>query len=208
MTNNVKGFRQSPKPTAVELGKEIESLSKQVANLIQMANTNNDRIQKMHGALRGVAETLECKTDAVLLLLKEKGTTDADIDKAILKARENMLREREVIQDRMDKVQDTDLPIKSDDIAIIDFVGTIEGKVFQGGQAEGFRFKVGAKQVIADLEASMIGKKVGDEYTTPVKFPSDYARADLANKDAEFKVKIVKVKTPVVMKLVEDQPSV
>lgn len=88
----------------------------------------------------------------------------------------------------------TDRAIKKDDIAVIDFVGSIDGKEFLGGKGENYNLKIGAKQFIDNFEDQLIGANIGEEKLVKVKFPKDYHAKEYANKPAEFKVTIKGIK--------------
>lgn len=98
----------------------------------------------------------------------------------------------------------TDRVIKKDDIAVIDFVGYIDGKEFLGGKGENYNLKIGAKQFIDNFEDQLIGLNVGDEKLVKVKFPKDYHAKEYANKPAEFKVTIKAIKEEFQPKLDND----
>lgn len=98
----------------------------------------------------------------------------------------------------------TDRAIKKDDIAVIDFVGYIDGKEFLGGKGENYNLKIGAKQFIDNFEDQLIGLNVGDEKLVKVKFPKDYHAKEYANKPAEFKVTIKAIKEEFQPKLDND----
>ena len=68
-------------------------------------------------------------------------------------------------------------------------------KAFEGGKAEKYELTIGSNQFIPGFEDQIIGHKIGDEFDVNVKFPEDY-QADLASKDAVFKIKLhgIKVK--------------
>ncbi|ABX40671.1 FKBP-type peptidyl-prolyl cis-trans isomerase [Lachnoclostridium phytofermentans] len=88
--------------------------------------------------------------------------------------------------------KETDAAIADGNIVNIDYVGTIDGKEFDGGNTNdnGYELKIGSKKLVDDFEEQLIGHKIGDEVTVNVTFPEDYTNKDLAGKDAEFKVKI------------------
>lgn len=73
----------------------------------------------------------------------------------------------------------------------IDYVGTVDGVVFEGGDTEGKGTKllIGEGKYIDDFEDQLIGHKVGDKITIEVTFPADY-ETDLAGKDAVFEVTV------------------
>lgn len=78
------------------------------------------------------------------------------------------------------------------DTVNIDYVGTIDGVEFEGGNSngEGSDLEIGSGTFVDDFEQQLIGKNVGDDVTVEVTFPEDYNAAELAGKDASFAVKI------------------
>jgi len=80
--------------------------------------------------------------------------------------------------------------MKAGDTAVIDFDGSVDGVPFDGGKAENFALLLGSNQFIPGFEDQVIGMKRDDEAVIKVTFPADYGSADLAGKEAEFKVKV------------------
>ncbi len=76
------------------------------------------------------------------------------------------------------------------DTVIIDFVGKIDGKEFEGGSAENHTLELGSGAFIQGFEDQVVGKEVGEEFDVNISFPEDYAKDDLAGKPAVFTVKI------------------
>ncbi|MBQ6320429.1 MAG: FKBP-type peptidyl-prolyl cis-trans isomerase [Lachnospiraceae bacterium] len=74
----------------------------------------------------------------------------------------------------------------------IDYVGTMDGVEFEGGNSggNGYDLTIGSGQFIEGFESQLIGHKVGEDVTVKVTFPEDYGQADLAGKPAEFAVTI------------------
>lgn len=100
------------------------------------------------------------------------------------------------MQEQNSTVSDVDdRAVKKNDIVVIDFEGFVDGKAFEGGKAEKYELTIGSNQFIPDFEDQIIGHKIGDKFDVNVKFPEDY-QADLASKDAVFKIKLhgIKVK--------------
>ena len=79
------------------------------------------------------------------------------------------------------------------DIATIDFVGSVDGKEFEGGAAEGHRLELGSKTFIDTFEEQVAGMQVGEKKDVKVKFPEEYGVKELAGKDAVFAVTLTKV---------------
>ena len=77
--------------------------------------------------------------------------------------------------------------------AIFDFTGYVDGEKFEGGSAENYELEIGSGQFIPGFEDQMVGMKQEEERTLKVKFPHEYAEK-LADKDAEFVVKLHEIK--------------
>jgi trigger factor len=80
--------------------------------------------------------------------------------------------------------------VRDGDMTLIDFEGFVDGVAFDGGKAEKFNLKIGSGQFIPGFEEQLIGMKYDEEKTVTVTFPEEYQSADLAGKEAEFKVKL------------------
>ena len=85
-------------------------------------------------------------------------------------------------------------PVAEKDIAVIDFEGFVDGVAFEGGKAENHELEIGSKTFIPGFEDQVIGMNVDEEKEINVKFPDEYFSAELAGKDATFKVKLHEIK--------------
>jgi len=85
---------------------------------------------------------------------------------------------------------DEDRALVEGDTALIDFEGSIDGELFEGGAAQGFALTLGSNQFIPGFEDQVIGMKKGEEKVVKVTFPENYGGEALAGKDAEFKVTV------------------
>lgn len=86
-----------------------------------------------------------------------------------------------------------DRAAQTGDIVVIDFVGRVDGKEFEGGKAEDFHLELGSGMFIPGFEDQVIGLKKGDATPVAVTFPAEYGNKDLAGKPAEFDVTIKQV---------------
>ena len=108
----------------------------------------------------------------------------------------------ESIQDELNKMAKKnsrlitveDREVQDGDVVVIDFEGSIDGEVFDGGTAENYELKIGSHSFIEGFEEQIIGMKTGEEKNINVKFPLDYFSENLADKDAVFKVKLHEIK--------------
>ena len=92
------------------------------------------------------------------------------------------------------RVVDVDREIKKDDIANIDFVGSVDGVEFEGGKGEDYPLTIGSGTFIPGFEDQLIGHKAGETVDVKVTFPENYGARDLAGKEALFVTTIKTVK--------------
>lgn len=90
---------------------------------------------------------------------------------------------------------------QSGDTAIIDFDGSVDGVPFEGGQAEKYSLELGSNTFIPGFEEQVVGLHTGDSKDVEVTFPENYHSADLAGKQAVFKVKVHELKRKVLPEL-------
>lgn len=83
-----------------------------------------------------------------------------------------------------------DRAVEDGDTVNIDFKGSVDGKYFEGGEAESQDLKIGSNTFIPGFEEQLIGHEIGEEFDITVKFPEDYHQKDLAGKDAKFEIKL------------------
>lgn len=83
------------------------------------------------------------------------------------------------------------------DIAVIDFLGKVDGVAFEGGKGEDYSLKLGSGTFIPGFEQQIVGAGAGDQVTVKVSFPSDYGHAPLAGKEAEFDVTVKEIRVAV-----------
>ncbi len=86
---------------------------------------------------------------------------------------------------------------KSGDQVVIDFKGSVDGELFEGGSGDDYPLVLGSNSFIPGFEEQLVGAKVEDEVSVKVTFPAEYGAAHLAGKDAVFACTIKAVKKPV-----------
>ena len=86
---------------------------------------------------------------------------------------------------------------KSGDQVVIDFKGSVDGELFEGGSGDDYPLVLGSNSFIPGFEEQLVGAKVEDEVSVKVTFPAEYGAAHLAGKDAVFACTIKAVKKPI-----------
>jgi len=128
----------------------------------------------------GAYKDIEVKKDKVEV-------TQEDIDAKINELL-NKNVELEIVEDRS---------VESKDTTVIDFEGFVDGVAFEGGKAENFSLEIGSNTFVPGFEDQLIGMKTNEESEIKITFPENYV-ANLAGKEATFKVKVHEIKRKVV----------
>ncbi|WP_434621846.1 trigger factor [Tabrizicola sp. M-4] len=113
--------------------------------------------------------------------------SDADVEEAL----KNLASTAQSFDDRKKGAK-----AKDGDQVVIDFKGSVDGELFEGGSAEDYPLVLGSKSFIPGFEDQLVGAKVGDEVSVNVTFPAEYGAAHLAGKAAVFACTIKAVKEP------------
>ena len=110
--------------------------------------------------------------------------TDKDVDDQIEHMREH----------HANMIDAPDAKVAEGDFITLDFVGTVDGKKFQGGESQDYPLEIGSHKFIDNFEEQLVGLKIGDEKDVKVTFPENYQVKDLADKPAVFHCKINSIK--------------
>jgi len=107
---------------------------------------------------------------------------EADVDGMIDKMRRQRVEWEEV--ERAAKIEDQ---------LLVDFVGSVDGEKFAGGEGENVTLVLGSSTFIPGFEDQLVGRSKGEEATVSVTFPETYQATELAGKAAEFAVTVQSV---------------
>ncbi|WP_174849278.1 trigger factor [Yersinia artesiana] len=118
---------------------------------------------------------------------------DADVDTML-----------ETLRKQQATWKETDAAATAEDRVTLDFTGSIDGEVFEGGQATDFVLAMGQGRMIPGFEEGVIGHKAGEEFTIDVNFPEDYHAENLKGKSAKFDIVLKKVEVRELPELTEE----
>ncbi len=122
----------------------------------------------------------------------KRKVTEADIQSAI-----------QMLKDRQSKLEEKiDTPIIEGDYVNLDF------KVHEGekivDEVKNYSFYVNSLKDIPGFEEGLLGLKKGDEKEINVKYPDDYIREELRDKEVIYKVKVNKIEQKIIPELTDD----
>lgn len=167
----------------------FHALGEHKLNPIDMPQINVDKFSEDDGlkftATVELRPEVELKNYEGLKIQKEKMVISDEKMLSVLEdIRRNNAENTPVLEDR---------PAQNEDIAVIDFFGTIDGAPLDGGAGNDHPLELGANQFIPGFEEGVVGMKVGDEKMIDLTFPEQYHAADLAGKAVQFKVNLKKL---------------
>lgn len=110
--------------------------------------------------------------------------TDGDVDDALARLAERSPEPKELTGD---------VKAANGHVITMNFVGKVNGVLFDGGSANDYPLELGSGQFIPGFEAQLEGLKVGDEKVVEVSFPAEYFNKELAGQPATFDVTVLKI---------------
>jgi len=125
-------------------------------------------------------EVNELNQDSVEIIRSE--VKDSDVKDML-----NKLREQN------QEWHDVSRAVAKGDKVVIDFEGFLDGKPFEGGQANDYEIIIGSGSMIPGFEDGLIGAEPDKQTEIKVNFPEDYGHKELAGKEATFKITVKKV---------------
>jgi trigger factor len=105
--------------------------------------------------------------------------TDADIDEQVQSLRE-----------RFATLNEVDRAVQEGDVVTIDLVASRDGETVDGGEVNGYSYKVGSGELIEGVDEALTGLEAGEERT----FQSKLLGGDAAGEDVDVLVRVTAVK--------------
>ncbi|MCK9472230.1 trigger factor [Sulfurimonas sp.] len=202
-TASVQGFRKGKVPVSVVKKQYGERLVQdaEAEALREVLNKGLDELKIAMNSLIGEPNISNFvkNADSIDVTVKIAMRPEINLEnyKDMVDAFEKPVVTDEQVEKRLEKIADSqgkfvDLKrkraAKEGDSAIIDFEGSIDAELFEGGAAKEFALVLGSGQFIPGFEEQVVGMKIGEEKVVKVTFPENYGSDKLAGKEAEFKV--------------------
>jgi trigger factor len=115
--------------------------------------------------------------------------------------------EIEALRERSARLETVDEPAGEADFVVMDYVGTLDGEPFAGGEGRDQLVELGSGRLVPGFEEQLKGAKAGEERTLTITFPDDYGAAELAGNEAQFAVTVKEVKRKDLPELDDDFAS-
>ncbi len=119
--------------------------------------------------------------------------------------------EIDALRERLARLETVQRPAAAGDFVVVDYEGALAGgpeggaagepasqsaerEPFAGGEGRDQLVELGSGNLIAGFEQALEGASAGESRTLELTFPADYARAELAGREASFEVTVKEVK--------------
>lgn len=106
---------------------------------------------------------------------------------------EDVMQEIDSVRLRNARINTVERPAQDGDTVVLDFVGFVDGKEFEGGSGSEYSLKLGSNTFIPGFEEQLVGVSAGESKDVVVTFPEDY-EPSLAGKEATFKCLVSEIK--------------
>ncbi len=209
---NLKGFRPGKAPVSFlkkQFGKSVmgEVVEAAVNEGSQKAISDNKlkpALQPRVEPVGSVEDVVDGKADLTFKVIVDlmPDFTVTDVSKLTVERLTSDVTDAEIDEalDRLAKnarsYATKDGTAEKDDVAVIDYEGSIDGVPFAGGKGEDFSLTLGSSTFIPGFEDGLIGAKAGENRDVTVTFPTEYHAPEMAGKEAVFKVTVKEVKAP------------
>jgi trigger factor len=120
---------------------------------------------------------------------------------------EAVAAEIEALRERSARLETADEAAGDGDFVVMDYVGTLDGEPFAGGEGRDQLIELGSGRLVPGFEEQLKGARAGDDHTITITFPDDYGAEDLAGKEAQFAVTVKEVKRKDLPELDDDFAS-
>lgn len=206
---NIPGFRRGKAPRAIlekNLGAETikrDVLEYMLPNVFSQAIIDNNlniitepAVESFNfelGSPVKVVAKVELKPD-----VKFEQYKDLEVEVEEFKTAEDaMEREINELTQKFTTFQTVDRKSTDKDVVTMDFEGSVDGELIQGGSAKNYMLDLEHSNFIPGFAEQLVGHAAGEEFTIDVTFPENYHDEKLNGKPAQFKIKINEVKEKV-----------
>jgi len=208
-TVNIKGFRPGKVPVNVlksQFGKVVygevlekvlkESSTKALEEKKIKAAGQPKLDLKSHGEGKDLNYTLEIdelpsikikSLESIRFTDYEINITENEIKKRIDEIAKNQNNFRDKNENEVSQ---------TGDLVVFDYKATIENKTFEGGEGKNTQIILGKDLFIKGFDKQLIGCKKNQDKEVLATLPENYPKKELANKEANFKCKILNIKKP------------
>ncbi len=103
---------------------------------------------------------------------------------------EDIAEQVEALRERFATLKDVERPAQDDDLVTIDLKATRDGEEVEGGEVNGYSYKVGSGDMLEGIDDALRGLSAGADTT----FTSQLLGGDLSGQDVEVSVSLTAVK--------------
>jgi trigger factor len=208
----IPGFRQGRVPRSVleaKVGTDAithHAMETEVPNIYREAVSGTDLEPIANPELKVIEQMMEGKKFIFEATVEVKPETKLKNYKGIKVTKPDTSVSAKDVDEEIDRIKgrfadlkvSKEKKVKKGHFAVIDFEGSIDGALFEGGSSSDHVIEVGSGSFWKGFEEQLVGLKGDEEKTIRVESPKDYYVKELAGKTVDFKVKVKEIKDKVV----------
>ena len=213
----IKGFRQGKVPRNVlEIHYKEQAEEEVISNLITKHYSEAVEKNNILVVAQPVIDQKGITTDADFLfnatveiqpVIDPKDYAGLDLEREELDVTEADIEERlNQIRQMYATLEDVegDRALVTDDFAVIDFEGKLDGEARKELASEDYTLQVGSGSFVPGFEEQLVGMKKGESKDITVTFPKDYGAKDIAGKEVLFSVTLKNLREKILPELDEE----
>jgi trigger factor len=112
--------------------------------------------------------------------------------------------EIDAMRERLARLETAERSAAAGDFVVIDYLGSIDGEPFSGGEGRDQLIELGAGNLIPGFEDGLLGAGASETRTVALSFPDDYPNEELAGRPASFAITVKEVKEKQLPEVDED----
>jgi trigger factor len=201
-TVSIKGFRPGKVPTSIVRSKYAANIKHEVFDdVIESILSNLFDHKKIEIYTRPKVDIVSYDDKKLIVSLGVETCSEIElpdyesieiINPEYEVTKQDVYQELENLQEafkRFDAAEDGYAAVKGDAV-IIDFVGYIDDKEFEGGAGKNHRLVLGSNSFIPGFEDQLLGASKGQKVEVNVEFPQEYHAKEYAGRKSKFDVTV------------------
>lgn len=110
----------------------------------------------------------------------------------------------EYTRERFATLESVERPVSDSDFALISFIGTVDGEVYEGNTVDKYLYEMGRGLMPPEFDAAIVGAAAGSSAVAEFEIPDTSSNPEFVGKQARFEIDVHEVKAKVLPALDDD----
>jgi trigger factor len=101
--------------------------------------------------------------------------------------------ELDALRNQVARLEPVDRPAEKGDFLVIDFDGSVDGRVIQNASARDYLVELGGGRLVAGFDEQLVGMRAGESKTFPIQYRDGDRRPELSGQTVDYTVTVKRV---------------